>query len=148
MARPKNASPNQRIRLTLNGREKFYSFNQLGDLLMVKRKEKKHTLQEAAAQISQGKWTVSASLISRIEHKKLMPSHDLVVRMLAYVFGSSVVIHPEDTDSTTYKLSTNIVLLENLLSHCNELDASDCQILLTMFSVLSEARAAIRVVQQ
>ncbi len=146
MARPKNALPNQMIRFTRDGLDRIVTFADLGRLLFVTRKAKNHTLEAASKYFNQAKWRVSPSLISRLENKKLMPSYDMAVRILVYIHGSDVVIYPEDADSTTYQPSSNFVLFRNFISQVEELDASDCEILISMFSVLSQARASIRTV--
>lgn len=147
MARPKNADPEQRLRFNRNGREIVVAFSELGRLTRVTRKTKKHTLQQAASEISTSKNILSAPTLSRLENGSHMPTAHIAQRMLLYIYGP-VMIQPEGFDDTNYEPSSNHALLKNFLDHIGELDAPDREILVSMFCALAQARATIRASQE
>ena len=143
MARPKNADPDQRLRFTRDGREIVVAFSELGKLTRVTRKTKKHTLQQAASQISTSKIVLSAPTLSRLENGSHMPTAHIAQRMLLYIYGP-VMIQPEDMENTNYEPSSNQALLKNFLEQTSELEPTDREILVSIFSALVKARAIIR----
>ena len=140
MARPKNASPTQRIRFTHNNRETIIAFASLGQLLRVARKSKQHTAEQAAIAISPQKM-IDRSTLSRLESGLLMPTAPMAQKILQYVYGN-VYIFPDDP--LDYQPKSASALFQNVLDHMPELDPNDREIVFGVYVALAQARAVIR----